>query len=312
MKNLRYHLLSLLVTILVAGSFISSAKLSGVINPFFLTLLRFGIAALVLLPFVLSKKQNRKAISKALPRSLMMSLFFSIFFICMFEALKTTTALNTGTLYTLVPFMTAVFSILVFKEKMTKNMFLIYLLGIAGTCWVIFRGDLNALFAFSLNCGDVLFLLGCVSMVCVSISMKLLYQGDEMVVVVFCTLLGGAFWMLLALFVFEQPLQWHLLDESLMYHMAYLALFATLASTFIIQKTTVILGPVRVMAYIYLSPVFVALLTMLIEEKALSIAVYPGMFLSIAATIILQCQNREVASYPKLISITKLKNGKTL
>lgn len=310
MNNLRYHFLSLLVTLLVAGSFLSSAKLSGVINPFSLTLLRFSIAALVLLPFVLLKKKNRVAISKALPRSLMMSLFFSIFFICMFEALKTTTALNTGTLYTLVPFMTAVFSIFVFKEKMTKNMFFIYLLGIAGTCWVIFRGDMNALLAFSLSYGDVLFMVGCVSMVCFSLSMKLLYRGDEMIVVVFCTLLGGAFWMLLALFVFEQPLQWHLLNESLTYHMAYLALFATLASTFIIQKTTVILGPVRVMAYIYLSPVFVALLTMLIEDKALPIAIYPGMFLSIAATIILQCQNREVASSPR--SIIALKNGKTL
>ena len=312
MKNLRYHCLSLLVTLLVAGSFLSSAKLSGVINPFSLTLLRFAIAALVLLPFVLLKKKNRKTITKALPRSLVMSLFFSIFFICMFEALKTTTALNTGTLYTLVPFMTAVFSIFVFKEKMTKNMFFIYLLGIAGTCWVIFRGDINALLAFSLSYGDVLFMVGCVSMVCFSLSMKLLYRGDEMVVVVFCTLLGGAFWMLVALFVFEQPLQWHLLNEGLTYHMAYLALFATLASTFIIQKTTVILGPVRVMAYIYLSPVFVALLTMLIEDKNLPTAVYPGMFLSIAATIILQCQNREVKSSPKSISITALKSEKTV
>ncbi|WNC70549.1 DMT family transporter [Thalassotalea psychrophila] len=312
MKNLRYHFLSLLVTLLVAGSFLSSAKLSGVINPFSLTLLRFAIAALVLLPFVLLKNKNRKAISKALPRSLVMSLFFSIFFICMFEALKTTTALNIGTLYTLVPFMTAVFSLFVFKEKITKNMFFIYLLGIAGTCLVIFRGDLNALFAFSLNSGDALFLLGCVSMVCFSISMKLLYRGDKMIVVVFCTLLGGAFWMLLALFVFEQPLQWHLLNKNLLSHMAYLALFATLASTFIIQKTTVILGPARVMAYIYLSPVFVALLTMLIEEKTLPNATYAGMFLSIAATIILQLHNREVKSSPKPISIIALKSKKTL
>jgi len=303
MKNLKYHFLALLVTTLVAGSFLSSARLSGVINPFSLTLLRFVIAALVLLPFVLMKEKNRKAISKALPRSLIMSFFFSTFFICMFEALKTTTALNTGTLYTLVPFMTAVFSLFVFKEKMTKNMFFIYLLGITGTCWVIFKGDISALLAFSLNYGDVLFLLGCVSMVCFSLSMKLLYRGNEMIVVVFCTLLGGALWMLLALFVFEQRLQWHLLNNSLLIHMAYLALFATLASTFIIQKTTVILGPSRVMAYIYLNPVFVALLTVLIEGATLPAIIYPGMLLSIAATIVIQYQNREVKSSSNPISI---------
>jgi drug/metabolite transporter (DMT)-like permease len=190
-------------------------------------------------------------------------------------------------------------------------MFFIYLLSIEGTCWVIFRGDLNAMLAFSLNSGDSLFLLGCVSMVYCSILMKLLYRGNEMIVIVFCTLLGGAFWMLLALFVFEQPLQWHLLNKNLLFHMAYLALFATLASTFIIQKTTVILGPARVMAYIYLSPVFVAFLIMLIDDKTLPNAIYPSMFLSIAATIILQLQNREVKISPKPISIIALESVKT-
>jgi len=32
-----------------------------------------------------------------------------------------------------------------------------------------------------------------------SIAMKFLYRNDEMIVLVFCTLIGGSFWMLLAL-----------------------------------------------------------------------------------------------------------------
>ena len=295
MKNIKSHLLSLLVTLLVAGSFISSATLSGVINPFSLTLMRFVIAAFVLMPVVLLKKKYRKGIAKALPRSLIMSLFFSIFFICMFEALKTTSALNTGTLYTLVPFMTAILSLFIFKEKITKRMLLVYLLGTAGTCWVIFGGNINTLLAFSLNDGDALFMVGCISMVCFSISMKLLYRGDDMVVVVFCTLLGGAFWMLLALLVFNQPLEWDMLSSDLLLHMGYLAIFATLTSTFIIQKTTVVLGPAKVMAYLYLNPVFVAILMLIFEGKNIPSIVYPGMFISVAATVLLQMQNRQTA-----------------
>ena len=61
-------------------------------------------------------------------------------------------------------------------------MLFVYLLGIAGTCWVIFGGDIHALLAFSLNSGDALFMAGCIAMVCFSISMKLLYRGDDMVV----------------------------------------------------------------------------------------------------------------------------------
>jgi drug/metabolite transporter (DMT)-like permease len=220
----------------------------------------------------------------------------------MFEALKTTTPLNTGTLYTLVPFLTAIFSIFAFKEKITKNMLLVYLIGMAGTCWVVFGGDIHALLAFSLNSGDALFVLGCISMVCFSISMKLLYRGDEALVIVFCTLLCGAMWMLLALLLFNQPLHWSLLKTDLWLHMGYLALFATLASTFMIQKTTVVLGPSKVMAYIYLSPAFVAFLMLFIEGKAIPYAVFPGMLLSLTATVILQFQHRN-----KTESIVKTK-----
>jgi len=291
MKILRYHFLTLLVTILVAGSFLSSAKLSGVINPFSLTLLRFVIAAGLLLPLILCNKKYRLGITKALPRSLLMSLFYSIFFICMFEALKSTTPLNTGTLYTLVPFITAIFSLFIFKEKIAKKMFVVYLLGITGTCWVIFDGDIHAFLVFSFNRGDALFMGGCLSMVCFSVSMKLLYRGGDMLVVVFCTLLGGAFWMLLALVLFNKPLQWHLLDSSLLVHMAYLAIFSTLASTFIIQKTTIVLGPTKVMAYIYLSPLCIAILMWMFEGKTIPNIVLPGMILSILATALLQLQS---------------------
>ncbi|MEH6451584.1 MAG: EamA family transporter, partial [Psychromonas sp.] len=183
-------------------------------------------------------------------------------------------------------------SLFIFKEKISKKMLFVYLLGISGTCWVIFGGDIHALLAFSLNSGDALFMAGCIAMVCFSISMKLLYRGDDMVVVVFCTLLGGALWMLLALLLFNKPLQWHLLDSDLLFHMGYLAIFTTLVSTFIIQKTTVVLGPTKVMAYIYLSPLFVAILMWMFEGKTIPGIVLPGMILSISATALLQLQNR--------------------
>ncbi|MDP2636331.1 MULTISPECIES: DMT family transporter [unclassified Pseudoalteromonas] len=291
MKNIKYHLLSLLVTALVAGSFLSSEKLSGVINPFSLTLLRFLLSALVLLPFILTKKRFLKIAKNVFPRSLIMSLFFAIFFICMFMALETTTALNTGTLYTLVPFITAIVSVFLFKEKLSIPMLGVYLVGAIGTCWVIVQGNLETLLRLNLNKGDILFLLGCISMVCFSVSMKVFHRGEETIVTVFCTLLGGAFWMILALFVFHQPLDWFALNAELALHMLYLALFATLVSTFIIHKTTIVLGPAKVMAYIYLSPVFVAFIMLLFQGKSIPTAVYPGIALSIFSTVILQLTN---------------------
>ncbi|WP_100915767.1 DMT family transporter [Pseudoalteromonas spongiae] len=295
MQNFKYHFLSILVTALVAASFISTAKLSGVINAFSLTLLRLSIAVIVLLPFILMKKYRITLTKKVLAKGFVMGLFFAVFFICMFKALETTTPLNTATLYTLVPFLTAIFSVFVFKESMSFKLLLIYLIGALGTCWVVVRGSLEVLIGMSINQGDYLFFLGCISMVCFSISMKLFNRYESSFVVVFFTLLGGAVWMLFALIIFEQPLGWFAIDINLSLHMLYLAVFATLISTFLIHKVTIKLGPTKVMAYIYLSPVFVAAFMWLFEGKNIPINVYPGMALSIIATLILQTTNKETS-----------------
>lgn len=288
MVDLKQHFWAVLATFLIAGSFISSEILSDVINPISLTLLRFVIATLALLPFILFKQRYRSALPRALPRYLLLSLFFAIFFICMFEALKTTTALNTGTLYTLVPFMTAILSIFVLKERVTQKLLQVYLIGTVGTCWVVFGGNIDAVLAFSLKSGDALFLGGCVSMVIFSVFMKRVYRGDDMMVTVFCTMLGGSLWMLLALIMFDEPLHWSLLETDLWLHMGYLSIFATLVSTFMIQKTTITLGPTKVMAYIYLNPAFVALILLFFKGESIPIIVLPGMLISLIATIILQ------------------------
>ncbi len=275
-------------TILVAGSFLASEKLAGIINPFSLTLLRFMGAALILLPIISFNPRWRRSILPTLPRAMIISLFFSVFFICFFESLNTTTALNTGTLYTLVPFITALLCMLVFRERITVKHVAVYLLGVAGTSWVIFSGQLDLFLSFSLNKGDLIFMAGVFSMCCYSISMKFLYRNDEMVVLVFCILVGGSLWMALALLFSGQTLQWGLLQGQSIYYMAYLVIGATLATVYIYQKTTIVLGPARVNAYIYLNPALVAVLLFLIDGASIPMAVVPGILISSIATVILQ------------------------
>ncbi len=144
------------------------------------------------------------------------------------------------------------------------------------------------LLAFSLNKGDSIFLLAVLAMCSYSISMKLLYRGDEMLVLVFCTLVGGALWMLLTLFLSGQPLQWHLIQGDLILQMAYLAIGATLITVYLYQRTTVTLGPSRVNAYIYLNPALVAFLVFIIEGISIPVAVIPGILISSIATAVLQ------------------------
>ena len=142
-SSFKPHLFVLLATFLVAGSFIVSGKLSGIINPISLTLLRFFLAVILLMPIILFKKNYRNKLLVTLPKAMVISLLYSLYFIAFFKALETTTALNAGTLYTLVPLITAILSIFIFKDKISFYQMILYFIGIIGTCIVVFKGNLE-------------------------------------------------------------------------------------------------------------------------------------------------------------------------
>ncbi|NQY54399.1 MAG: DMT family transporter [Campylobacteraceae bacterium] len=285
---IKAHIYILIASILVAGSFIASAKLAVLIDPFSLIFLRFIISIIVLAPFILRKKDYVSKIKHSFFRALIISLFYSSFFILMFKALKTTSALNTATLYTLVPLLTAVLYMLFFKEKITIKQYFIYFMGIVGTCGVIFKGDINLLLSFTLNNGDYIFLAAIVFMAFYSISMKLFYKNDDTLVLVFCTLLGGAIWTGLSVLFLDIPLEWNLIQNEYILYILYISIAATLFTTFFYQKATILIGPKSVMSYIYLNPALVVFLSFLYEQKVISIEVFISIFVSALATIVLQ------------------------
>jgi drug/metabolite transporter (DMT)-like permease len=112
---------------------------------------------LLFAPIIFLNKKFKNKIVSTMPRAMIMSLFYSLYFIGLFKALETTTALNTGTLFTLVPLITAILCIFFFKEKMSLYQLIIYFIGIIGTLMVVFKADINLLLNFSLNHGDIIF-----------------------------------------------------------------------------------------------------------------------------------------------------------
>lgn len=292
-SNLQAHLYVLLATFLVAGSFIASQPLANAINPFSLTLFRFLFSLLLLAPFILVQKVLREKIMTTMPRAMVISFFYSLYFMALFESLKSTTVLNVGTLYTLVPLMTAILAFLVFKEKISFNKFLVYIIGLIGTLWVVFKANIELLLNFSLNSGDYIFIVGALSMCCYSISLKYFYRQDNIFVLVFCTLLGGCIWLTIGILLLNQPLHWELIRGDLLYNMMYLIIGTTIMTLYLYQKTTVILGPTKVMSYIYLNPIAVAILLYILNDKDIEFIVFIGIIISTLATIILQKNTRK-------------------
>ena len=287
-KQLYAHALILLATFLVAGSFIVSQKLSGIIDPISITLLRFVIAALILAPIVVMNRAFRTRIIPSFNRAMIISFFYALFFIGLFTSLEYTTALNTGTIFTLVPLLTALFSIIVFKQTISLRQYGIYCLGIIGTVIVVFKGSLQLMLTLELNYGDMLFMASISCMALYSICSKYFYKEDDaLIVLVFMTLIGGCLWMGMALFILDVPLQWEKIQTKEFMYVAYLSLAATLFTSYLYQQGNVILGPKKVMSYIYLNPAAIAFLLFILEFKQINILMGVGILISSLATLIL-------------------------
>jgi drug/metabolite transporter (DMT)-like permease len=69
--------------------------------------------------------------------------------------------------------------------------------------------------------------------------------------------------------------------------MLYLVIATTIFTLFLYQKSSQILGPKKLMAYIYLSPAFVALISYLSKGITISFGVIVGISISLLATIII-------------------------
>ncbi len=287
-KELNAHLIILFATFLVGGSFIVSQKLSGIIDPISITLLRFVIASVILAPIVLWKKSYREKIGATFKRAMIISFFYSLFFIGLFTSLEYTTALNTGTIFTLVPLITAIISIFVFSQKIPLKQYLVYFVGIVGTCIVVFKGSFDLFVSLHLNKGDILFLFSIFSMALYSVCAKYFHKKDDkLIVLVFLTLVGGSIWMTIALLVFDIPLQWDRINGREISYMAYLSIAATLITSYLYQKGTIILGPKKVMAYVYLNPASIAILMFVFESVGVNLFMAIGILVSSLATFIL-------------------------
>ena len=285
---LKGHILAIVAIILVAGSFLASSNISGIIDPISLTLFRFILAFIILAPFIIFDKKEAKDIFKLLPKSLIVSLFYTLYFIGILKALEYTSVLNTATIYTLVPLMTAILCIFFFKEKIPLKQLIIYILGIVSTSIVVFKADINLFLTLSLNKGDAIFILASLCMALYPIFIKILYsKNDDSLVLAFTTIIGGILWMVLTMYILNIPYEWNKIEFSHLYSLLYLVIGATIITLFLYQKATLILGAKKIMAYIYLNPAIVAILMFLFEGQTISYGILIGILLSVFATVII-------------------------
>lgn len=278
---------SLLATVLVSTSFIVSASIANDLDSVVLTLFRFALGAVLFLPILLWKHGFTWPSWSDLARYATISAALVAFFWGMFEALRTTSPLNTATIFTLMPTIGAGLAAVMLKQKLKKNSLVALGLGMIGAIWVIFRGNFTDLAALELNRGDAIFLAATFAMAIYGPLINFLHRGEPMPQMTFWILTTGSFWLLLLSASSLGDVDWAGITPKVYLSVLYLASFTTVVTFFIFQWSTLIIGPTKVLSFTYLNPIFVLVIGLLLGADAPPVMIYPGLVLTVGATLML-------------------------
>ncbi|WP_027363210.1 DMT family transporter [Desulfospira joergensenii] len=287
-KNRFVHALMLLNILLIASSFPVGASITNALPPAVMMSLRFMLAALLFAPYVLVRNGFQLPSLRSMTHYIIISIPLVIFFWCMFESLRYTTLLNAGALFTLVPTVTAVFAAILNKDSISRARALGLFVGTLGAVWIVFRGDISALANLNLNYGDIVFFIGCLALGLYNVLIKKLYQNEPMELLTFWVLLWGSVWLSVISLQDMEQINWKDVGLNVYAGVAYLSIFTTLITFFLMQFSIVRIGAAKASAYNFITPVFVILLSIISGMERFIPVTVPGILLVVTAMVLIQ------------------------
>jgi len=277
---------------LIAGSFSLGKQAAPFIDPAALTALRFAAAtalmgALLALSGRGAQMADMRAHFAAPWRYLALGGLLAGYFVLMFAALRLASPVSTGAVFTLIPLMSAGFGWLLMRQRTPPLALAALALGAMGAVWVIFGGAPGRIAAFELGRGEAIFLIGCAAHALYTPLVRRLNRGEPVLVFTFGTLAGGTLligaWAAPALAATD----WAGLPPVVWLTAAYLSVFTTAGTFFLLQYAAMRLPAGKVMAYGYLTPGLIALYEGLAGRGWPAAPVWLGMAAILAALAVL-------------------------
>lgn len=281
------HLAMLLFSVLIAGSFALGGRVAPFIDPAAFNGVRFVLAAGVVACAVAATGGMPKGLWSAPWRYLLLGGLYGFYFVTMFEALKTVPPVSTAAVFTLAPVMAAGFGWLMLRQVTTPWIALALAVGATGAIWVIFRADLDALIAFDIGRGEIVYFFGCMAHAAYTPAVRWLNRGEPILPFTFATLSVAA----AMLVIWGAPeivrFSWTSAPPIFWIALAYTAFAATSMTVFLVQYATLRLPAAKVMAYTYLVPSWVALWEIALGGALPGPVVLVGVGLTIVALLML-------------------------
>ncbi len=281
------HLAMLAFSGLVAGSFSLGGQVAAEIAPTALNAVRFAIAAVIMGAVVWARGGVARTALVAPWRYLILGGLFAIYFVLMFEGLKTAPPVSAAAVFTLTPLMSALFGWMLLRQVVDRRIAAALLIGAAGAAWVIFRADLSALLAFEVGRGEAIYFVGCIAHALYTPMVRKLNRGEPVLVFSFLTLVACAGVIAIWGIGDMMATDWGGLRPMVWIAIAYVAIFASALTVFLIQFASLRLPSSKVMAYTYLTPSWVILWEIALGQPVPAALVMAGVVLTIVALLML-------------------------
>jgi len=254
-----------------AGNIFISKVLIGVIPPITLNFLRWFLAMLVLLPFVLSQLKTAWPIIKQNKLILVVYAFLgvSLYNSLLYSAAYTTTATNIAVISTVMPLLTFIFIWLFFGKKPASNQVQGFVVGLIGVLILLSKGDVENITTLQFTRGDILMLTACIAWSIYTAILVKKPAGLPAIVFLFLTVvMGSAIVFPVALVEILTTEMTIVLSEKVFYSMVYIAIFPSLLSYWLFNHGAAILGSQTASLTAYLIPIFTAVFSIVfLNEK---------------------------------------------
>jgi len=274
-------------SVLVAGSFSLGSIIANDISPIALTAVRFILAAIVIGIIAISTGSVTQAALKSPWRYLVLGGIFSVYFVLMFEGLKTATPVSTVAIFTLIPAVSAIAGFVILGQIVSSRIVVALIIGAVGALWVIFRADIQLLSTFSIGRGELIFFVGCIAHAIMPILFRLLNRGENPLMVTFGLLISGA--IILCIIGAREIIEtdWIGLPTIVWVVIFYVSICASAMTFVLLQFASMHLPATNVMAYTYLTPIWVLVWELFLGHSVPPLWVLGGVFLAVVSVTLL-------------------------
>lgn len=252
------HLAMLAFAALIALGFTLSALIRADITTVPLNASRFLFGTLIMGGAGMLLRQPPR-LPPAPWRFALLGLLSAVYFITNFIALTLSPPIAISAVFTLIPLMTAALAFALMRQRTGPVVLVSLVLAGLGSVWVIFHGSVADILAFDIGRGEILFFFGCVAYALYTVLLRRLNRGEASLRASFWTLAATTLWVSLYGVGDLFATDWAHLPALVWWVIAYLSVFPTAVTFFLVQYAALRLPAAKVIAYGYLTPAFVIL-----------------------------------------------------